>query len=288
MDEIQDLLSHKRILFILNSNLEGVKLLGMTATIDRHTKYQIQGEELTKIELLNRFCKVVYSYTYNNASQDKNTKQLRFFILNHELDKRKNLLAGTTASKWMSSEQLQYEFLDRQFKKMLFVPMSDNNRDFKIRMAASNRARFLYGLKSKTEVCKELLKHLPQKTIVFGQDNKQLLELCSTSIIQDNPNLKQDLEDFKKGKTLLTCSNKILRQGENIPDLHNTIFLSYVSKWPAFSQILGRQRKAETTGNIIIFITKNTQEQVWFNSMTSEIEADFIYCDSLQTLIKKL
>jgi len=42
MDEIHELLGDKRILFILNSNLQGIKLLGLTATIDRKTKYVIQ------------------------------------------------------------------------------------------------------------------------------------------------------------------------------------------------------------------------------------------------------
>ena len=84
-DEVQDLLTDKRILFVLNSDLTNVKQIALTATIDRKTKYIVQGEELTKIELLNRFCPVIYSYTINSAMEDKNTRELKFFIIKHAI-----------------------------------------------------------------------------------------------------------------------------------------------------------------------------------------------------------
>lgn len=287
MDEIQDILSDKRSLFLTRSNLKGIKLLGLSATIERKKRYIIQGEEITKIDFLNRFCPVIYSYTINQAFEDSNTKKLRFFILSHQLETSKNIKTGPKDRQWLSSEKLMYEYLDREFKKSLFLP-NGSSKDFKIRMTASNRARFLYSLPSKIPVIKELVKYLKGKSIVFGLDNKSLVEICPTAIIQENPNLKQDLENFKNGNTQLTCSNKILRQGENIKNLQNTIFHSYYSTWPAFTQILGRQRKGEDIGNIIILITENTQEQIWFKSMTEQINADFIYCSTLKELVQKL
>lgn len=196
--------------------MDDVKLLFLTATINRKTLYNIQGEETTKIKLLEQFAPVIFSYTINEAIEDKNTRDLKFFIINHNLDTRRNLETGTKTKRWVTSELLQYQYLDREFKKSLFIPLSTENRDFRIRMAASNRARFLYGLKSKTEAVKELVSQIKGKTLVFGQDNNALLEICSTSIVSSNPNLEKDLMDFKESRTMLTCSNKILKQGENI------------------------------------------------------------------------
>lgn len=238
MDEIHDMLTDKRILFIRNSKIEDVKLLGLSATIDKKTKYEVQGEETTKIELLNRFCPVVYSYTINSAIEDKTTRELKFFVVKHELDTRRNLETGTKKQRWATSEKLQYEYLDKEFKKCLFLPTSNANRDFRIMMAANKRATFLYNLKSKTESCKKLVEKLSGKTLVFGQSNKELLEICPTAIVQNNPNLVKDLADFKSGKTLLSCSNKILRQGENIPNLDNVVLHSYYSKWGPLTQML--------------------------------------------------
>lgn len=287
MDEVQDILSDKRSLFLTKSNLKGIKLLGLSATIERKKKYIIQGEEITKVDFLNRYCPIIYSYTINEAFNDNNTKKLRFFILSHQLDTLKNIKTGSKSKQWVSSEKLMYEYLDREFKKSLFLPHS-SNKEFRIRMCASKRAKFLYSLPSKIPVIKDLITHLIGKTIVFGLDNKSLVEICPTAIIQENINLKQDLENFKNGNTQLTCSNKILRQGENIKNLQNTVFHSYYSTWPAFTQILGRQRKGEDVGNIIILITENTQEQAWFKSMTEQINADFIYCSTLKDLVQKL
>lgn len=238
MDEIHDLITDKRILFIKNSNLSNIKLLGLTATIDRKTKYIVQDIETTKIDVLITFCPVIFSYTLNEAIDDKNTREMNFFVIKHQLDTIKNIETGPKDKKWLTSEKIQYEYLDKEFKKSLFISGKDKNKDFRIRMAASNRAKFLYNLSSKTEECKRLVKLLPGKTLVFGQSNKALLDICPKAIVQDNPNIIKDLADFKSGKTMLSCSNKILKQGENIPKLDNLVLHSYYSKWTPFVQMV--------------------------------------------------
>lgn len=60
-DEVQDLLTDKRILFIRNSNLENVKILCLTATINKRMKYLVQGEEITKRRFIKSICT---SYLY--------------------------------------------------------------------------------------------------------------------------------------------------------------------------------------------------------------------------------
>ncbi len=287
MDEIQDLLSDKRILFILNSNLNNVKLLALTATLDRKRKYIVQDEEITKYQLLNRFCPIIYSYTINEAIDDKNTRELKFFILKHSLDIRKNIKAKGKNKEWMTSEQLQYEYLDKAFKKAIFMPDS-KSKDKYVRMCAANRARFLYSLPSKTELVKTLVSKLEGKTLIFGLDNKSLIEICPNAIVETNKNLSKDLEDFKLGKTQITASNKILRQGENIPNLSNIIFHSYYSAWPVFTQMLGRSRKSNSVGYVILVLTENTQEQKWFEAATENLKSSWIYCTSINQLIERL
>ncbi len=240
MDEIHEILSDKRILFITKSKINNVKLLGLSATIDKKTKYIVQGNETTKIDLLNTFCPIIFTYDINQAQQDKTTRELRLFVVKHNLDSmRRNSKAGTTAKPFFTTEKINYEHLDRAFKKTLFIPMSDKNRDFKIMQAASKRARFLYALNSKKEACVELLKHVKGKTLILGQDNKVLLSLVSNAIVESNKNVLKDLADFKNGKTLLQASNKIIRQGENIPNLDNLIIHSYYSKWRTITSVFG-------------------------------------------------
>lgn len=287
MDEIHELMGDKRILFIKNSNLTNVKMLGLTATIDRKTKYIIQGEESTKFDYLKSFCPVIYTYNINHATEDNNTRDIKFFILKHELDTRKNLETGTKDKKWHTSEKLQYEYLDREFKKSLFSK-NDEHKDFRVRTKASLRSRFLYGLPSKIPVIKELISKLKGKTLIFGLDNKSLLEICPTSIVESNKNVVRDLQDFKEGRTQLTCSNKMLKQGENVPDLKNLIFHSYYGKIVPTIQMLGRLRKADDSGVVILLLTSGTQEEVWFKNATEGLLVDWVYCQNIQSLIEKL
>jgi len=287
LDEIHEILSDKRILFILNSNLDGVKLLGLSATIDRKTRYIIQKEESTKFDYLKRFCPIIYTYNINNAREDDNVRDTKFFILKHDLDTRKNFLTGAKGKQWHISEKLQYEYLDKTFKKALFMPNTKGKDDY-VRMCATNRARFLYALPSKIPIVKELVTKLEGKTLVFGLDNKSLIEICPNSIVETNKNLIQDLRDFKEGKTMVTCSNKMLKQGENIPNLTNLIYHSYYGKIVPTIQILGRLRKAEDQGIVILLLTSNTQEEIWFKNATEGLLVDWIYCRSVDEIISKI
>ena len=106
--------------------------------------------------------------------------------------------------------------------------------------------------------------------------------------MSENKNYVQDLADFKAGKTMLTCSNKILKQGENIPGLDNVVLLAYYSKTKDFVQMIGRCRMDKAIGNVIIFCTSGTQEEKWFESMTEDLNVSFIYCTNYKQIIDKL
>jgi len=286
-DEIHEICSHKRILFVLNSDLKNVKQIGLSATIDYKTLYEIQGERISKLDVLKKFCPVIFTYSINEAIDDKNTRELKFFILKHNLDIRKNIKTGPKDKQWLTSEKLAYEYLDREFKKALFLP-NGSSKDFKIRMTSSNRARFLYALESKIPIVKELISKLQGKTLVFGLDNQSLTNICPTAIVESNKNLAKDLDDFKNGITQLGASNRILRQGENIKGLANIIFHSYYGKFVPLRQCLGRSRKADSVGIIVLIMTSGTQEEVWFKNATEGLNSNWIYTTSVDEIISKI
>jgi len=49
-----------------------------------------------------------------------------------------------------------------------------------------------------------------------------------------------------------------------------------------------RLRQDKQVGNVIIHLTAGTQEEKWFESMTEELNAPFIYCSNLKQLLDKL
>lgn len=299
MDEIHDILSDKRIEFVNNSMIVTMKnpigfqwfpKVGLSATIDRKTQYLIQGQEITKFDLLKTFCPVVYTYSLQESMDNKTTRDIKFFVLKHELDSTNaNIHVTAKGSNFYTTEKSNYAHLDKYVKDAMFQKYtSEAAKKQRVIQVATVRARFLYSLGSKIKSCKELVKQLPGKTLVFGQDSKSLLDICPTSIVSENTNYVQDLADFKSGKTMLTGSNKILKQGENIPMLNNVVLMAYYSKTKDFCQMIGRLRTDMPNGNVVVYVTSGSQEEKWFSKMTEELNEPFIYCTSIKQLIDKL
>lgn len=299
MDEIHDICSDKRIEFVNNSmvvtkinpiGFNWFPKVGLSATIDKKTLYEIQGREITKFDLLKTFCPIIYTYSLQESIDNKTTRDLRFFVLNHELDSTtKNIESGAVGAKFMSTEKSKYPYLDKAVRDAQFRKYkSEKEKKDTIMRIATTRARFLYTLPSKVKSCKELLKHLQGKTLVFGKDSKCLLQICPTSIVSENPNYIQDLADFKSGKTNVASANRILKQGENIPLLNNVILTAYYSKSTDFQQVIGRLRSDMPEGNVIIYKTQGTQEEKWFDKMIEGLNEPFIYCSTIKQLLDKL
>jgi len=247
-DEIHDCLSTEYFKFIQNSKLDEnlIPRMGLSATIDRKTIYEIQEQEITKFDLLQTFCPVVYTYSLQESIENKTTRDIKFIVYQHKLEAlEKNIHIKTKEYDFHTTELASYAKLEKDFREVMFLPtktpQAKKAKEFRIIQTATRRARFLYSLPSKIKFAKRLLLELPGKTLVFGQDSKTLLELCKTSIVSQNKNYIKDLDNFKKGLTKLTCSNKILKQGENIPHLDNIVLFAYYSKVKDWSQMIGEK-----------------------------------------------
>ncbi len=293
LDEIHDCISSEYFKFVQNSDLQNntIPRIGLSATVDRRTIYEIQGVDTTKFDILKTFCPVVYTYTLQESIDSKSIRETRFFVLKHNLDQvTKNIEAGLKDAKFLTTEHLNYAYLEKSVKMAMFAKYnSEADKKFRIIQTATRRARFLYSLPSKIKACKQLIFKLPGRTLIFGQDSKSLLELCPTAIVSENKNYIKDLANFKSGKTDIGASNKILKQGENIPDLDNIILVAYYSKVKDFVQMIGRGlRENKKVANIIIFLTIGSQEEKWFDSMTAELNQPFIYCKSVDELLKQI
>lgn len=150
MDEIHDMLSPIYFNFAKN-NLIGndIPRIGLSATIDTKTKYENDGEEINKIDMLNQFCPVVFTYTVTEGQNDNTSRKVNLFVVYNELDNyNRNILTGTKTQKWSTTELAQYQYYDKEFRKSLFLPTSNKSREFLIRAAASRRQNHINNEKT--------------------------------------------------------------------------------------------------------------------------------------------
>jgi len=266
-DEVHEMCTDTRWNFVRNSNWDKHYFLGESATLDNVGQFQFGDITDTKWNWLNQFAPVCFEYHIDQAREDNTTRQLEIITYLHTLDKvNKNVITGNKTLKWATTEYLQNDFLDQDFKKTLWLPRSPT-KDFLVRNKAMNRMRFLHSLPSKIEACKKLLQILPGRTLVFAYDSKTLIALGIPAIVSENKNVEKDLQDFINAEIFQIGSNKMLLQGANLNKIDNIIFLSYDGKSGKTKQKAGRARQDLPTGKIIIFKTIGTQEEKWYESM---------------------
>lgn len=286
--EIHDSLTPTYSKFYFNNKIK--KLLGLSATIDKSTKYTIDEAEITKGDLLNRIAPVVFSYNLNDAVNDETTKKLNIFIIYHQLDDhKKSVTAGTKTAPFLTTEKSGYDYWDKEFKKALFLP-EGSAKLFRIRNTSAARAKILYNLPSKIESIKELLTNLKGQTIIFGNSLEALHKITNDVLDGKKSTKTNELirNNFDNKKTSVIGSFKLLKQGANLKQVDNTIIMSYYGKEKDMIQRLGRQRDDGSVGNVFIYLTLGTQEQKWLdNSMENITEYNMIYCNGTKDTIKK-
>lgn len=141
LDEIHDSLSPVYFNFAKNNLLNTtIPRLGLTATVDKKTTYEINEEEIKKLDLLNSFCPIVYTYSVKQGQEDETSRKVNLFIVQNKLDDyNRNITTGTKTQRWTTTELAQYQYYDKEFRKSLFLPHTNNSRDFLIRAAASRK-----------------------------------------------------------------------------------------------------------------------------------------------------
>jgi superfamily II DNA or RNA helicase len=277
-DEIHDSLSPEYAKYYVNNC--SIRMMGLSATIE-DSDLTIMGREVTKLQFLNEFAPVCFSYKLADGQKDGTTRPLKVHIVEHRLDKnRRNVKAGTKAKPFMTSEAASYNYWDKRFKQTLYMP--PDIREFPMRHAVRKRAELLYSLPSKVELVKELLETLNGKTLIFG-NHLETLEKVTPNIIRSAPkgisakaqadSNRRAREMFDRGEIDVIGSFKMLKQGANLSEVDNVIVMSYYGKERDLIQRIGRLRmNGSRLGNVYIPVTIDTQEEKWFKEMTKSLQ----------------
>lgn len=284
-DEISDSLTPAYMQFYKNNNYDA--LIGLTAYVNRSTLYTLEnGDILTKGMILDKVAPVCFNYSLTTASEEKTIRKLNINIINNTLNKTEKVVkSGSKLKPFYQVETKAYDYWNHRFNSALYyvenldtsdmsindIAKANQRRDREIAISSRKRSEILYNSINKIKATKELLKHLKSKTLLFSNSLDSLLKITSNVISSRNSEKENRLirEKFDKGKIEVIGSFKKLKQGANLVDLDNVIMLSYYGVSGDFIQRAGRLRDDGTVGNIFIFLTRDTQEEKWFNKMTN-------------------
>lgn len=289
-DEIHNSLSSEYFKFYENNNYDA--LIGLSATIDSTTPVEFRGELLTKLELLNRIAPVCYTYTIADAKRDNIGRDLDIYIIRHELDAvNKTIRAGNAKKVFAQTEKAAYQYWDNQFKKAMFI-FDEDKRESMMKIISSKRSKILYDLPSKIAPTKALLTEVKGKSIVFS-NSLDFLQNVTFNVISSKHS--KDHNDrvrrmFDADQIAIIGSFKKLRQGANLKNIDNCVVTSYYSSETHIVQQMGRLRKnGDKVGSVFIFVTVETQEEIWISKMLANITENFkiISCDNVQDCLTK-
>lgn len=282
-DEIHDSLSPSYVQFYFNNEFDAI--IGLSATINASTKYNINEKIISKGDLLKKIAPICYSYGLNQGIEEGTSRNLIIYVIKHKLDEvNKTIVAGNAKNRFFQTEKQAYDYWDNEHKKSWFID-DQETRDLKIRITSHKRSNILYNLKSKVNETKKLISHLKDRSILFGNSLDSLLEVTPNVVSSRNTDQQNDFirYSFEVNKINLIGSFKKLKQGANLPNIDNCIIMSYYSTDKDFIQRVGRLRENNKIGNVFIFLTENTQEVVWFNKIFDNIEnLELVYSNSVE------
>ena len=288
-DECHDSLSPKYSQFYFNNKYQA--FIGLSATIDRKTKYEENGQIFTKGDILDKIAPVVFKYSINEAQKDNVSRKLNIYVINHQLeDVEKTVKAGNLKKSFLQTEKASYDYWDKEHKRSWFIE-DQELKALKIRITSHKRSNLLFNLPSKVNIIKQLINTINGKTIIFGNSLDALLKITPNVVSSRNTDDKNNYirDQFDKNLIQTIGSFKKLRQGANLKDLDNCILHSYYSSEVHAIQQWGRLRQnGDKVGNVFIILTTGTQEEVWFQKMMENMN-DFtiINCSDINDCIKK-
>jgi superfamily II DNA or RNA helicase len=226
-DEIHDSLSPKYSEFYFNNKYKAV--LGLSATVDRKTKYEENGNVFSKGQLLDKIAPSIFKYTIGKGQNEGVSRKLNIYVINHELNNiDKTVKAGSLKNSFLQTEKASYDYWDKEHKRSWFIE-DPEMKALKIRITSHKRSNLLFNLPSKVNIVKKLLNCLEGKTVIFGNSLEALLKITPNVVSSKNSEDKNNYirHNFDNNKISIIASFKKLKQGANLNSVDNCVIHSY-------------------------------------------------------------
>lgn len=140
-------------------------IISMTGTSTKHRD---------KVKLYKRLnLEILYTLSINDAVDIGILSNYKIKVLCLELSKKRNYKGGSKAKPFITSEESQYNYLNRVAETAIY------NKDKSATYKIMNRRRMILNSPSKTNVAKNLIETLKDsRTLIFASGREQAETLC--------------------------------------------------------------------------------------------------------------
>lgn len=233
------------------------RIIGLTGTYPKFAK----GE---KGVMCKRFCPKVFTYTVDEAVDEKMLNDYQIFVHQLRLSAVQDLeIKRKAGPSWKSSELKQYQYYIKAVEES-FNPESRYRATIRL-------ISILQSFPTKEKYAKVLLEKQTDKTIVFANTQAQADRLCQHSHHTKNKRSKLNLQLFKDGEINHLSAVEQLSEGVTIPQLKCGIIMhSYANNRKA-AQKIGRMLRLnpDDTGTIHILCYADTVDERWVKEALS-------------------
>jgi superfamily II DNA or RNA helicase len=240
------------------------RILGLTGTPPK-------WKDSEKGRLVDKYCRMVYSYITDDAVDDKILNNYNIIVHYLLLDKSKNIKMKTkTGRVWYTSEELSYEYWSDRV---------DTAQSAKSKQIASIlRMKQIQEYKSKEQYAKSLLNKINDKCILFANTQDQADRLCIHSYHSSNSNSEENLEKFNADKILKLSCVAQLSEGVNISNLKAGIIMHSYGNERKSAQRIGRllRLSPDETATIHILCYRGTVDERWVKDAISVFDSSKI------------
>ena len=250
LDECHNLLdNHDPFLSSFNG-----KILGLTGT-------RPEREGSPKYNMVKKCCPIIYTYTVDDATEDKILNDYKIIIHKLQLSKLLNYRKNTKDGRsWNTSELKDYEYLTGRYEQ------ASTNKS--LQFAAIMRMRGLMEYSTKEEYLKGILTNVKDKCLIFANTQKQADKVCSHSYHSGNSKSDENLELFNDGRIdKLSCVLQ-LSEGISISNLRQGIIMHAYGNERKTAQRIGRllRLSPDQKATCHILCYENTIDEKWVNN----------------------
>lgn len=164
---------------LLDGTLTADYIVSMTGT---ETKHEVKQDLYRRLKL-----SVIYEMDINEAVDAGILSNYDIKVVEVSMSSEKNIKAGTAEKPFFTSEDKQYEYLDKMLKQAIF----QKRKDLAFRML--KRMRAIYDSSAKEMAAKWLKENLTGRKLIFCSGSNQAERLCEYTYHN-----KTDGENFRK------------------------------------------------------------------------------------------